>query len=402
MKTVGWKGRWFRDILALIVIVVGYNHKMSILLETIIGKIKQFEVKPDRFAVIKETVTKDYENFKFQQPYKQALYYCSLLLEDHTWPWSDELEVLPHLEADDLVEFLPRLLSRTFVECYIAGNVEPHEAESMVQHIEDLLFKAPHPISKPLFPSQHLTNRIVKLEKGLKYYYPVEGLNQKNENSALVHYIQVHQDDIKLNVKLQLFALIAKQPAFHQLRSVEQLGYITALLRRNDSGVWGLQFIIQSTAQDPAKLDTRVDAFLQMFESKLHEMTDEEYKGNVNALIGVKLEKHKNLREESAFYLREISDGTLTFDRRELEVAALRDLKKEELVDFFNNYVKVDVPHKKTLSVHVYGCLHSAEYKQAIQEADPPKVCQINNIFSFRRSRPLYGSFKGGLGQMKL
>ncbi|KAG1368760.1 Insulin-degrading enzyme-like 1, peroxisomal [Cocos nucifera] len=233
------------------VIVVGYNHKMSILLETIIGKIKQFEVKPDRFAVIKETVTKDYENFKFRQPYQQALYYCSLLLEDHTWPWSDKLEVLPHLEANDLAEFLPRLLSKTFVECYIGGNVELHEAESMVQHIEDMLFKASHPISKPLFPSQHLTNRIVKLEEGLKYYYPVEGLNQKNENSALVHYIQVHQDDIKLNVKLQLFALIAKQPAFHQLRSVEQLGYITVLLQRNDSGVWGLQFIIQSTVQVP-------------------------------------------------------------------------------------------------------------------------------------------------------
>lgn len=40
----------------------------------------------------------------------------------------------------------------------------------------------------------------------------------------------------------------------------------------------------------------------------------------MNALIGMKLEKHKNLREESAFYLREITDGTLRFDRRELEV----------------------------------------------------------------------------------
>lgn len=41
---------------------------------------------------------------------------------------------------------------------------------------------------------------------------------------------------------------------------------------------------------------------------------------NVNALIDMKLEKHKNLREESAFYWREISDGTLKFDRKECEV----------------------------------------------------------------------------------
>lgn len=33
--------------------MIGYNHKMRILLETIVGKIAQFEVKPDRFSVIK-------------------------------------------------------------------------------------------------------------------------------------------------------------------------------------------------------------------------------------------------------------------------------------------------------------------------------------------------------------
>lgn len=35
-----------------------------------------------------------------------------------------------------------------------------------------------------------------------------------------------------MNVKLQLFTLIAEQPAFHQLRTVEQLGYITYLKKR--------------------------------------------------------------------------------------------------------------------------------------------------------------------------
>ncbi|XP_020092240.1 insulin-degrading enzyme-like 1, peroxisomal isoform X3 [Ananas comosus] len=385
------------------VILVGYNHKMRILLETIVGKMRDFEVKPDRFSVIKETITKEYENYKFHQPYKQALYYCSLILEDQTWHWNDEFEVLPHLEADNLAKFSPHLLAKAFLECYISGNIEPSEAESIVQHIEDCFFSGPNPMCKPLFPSQHSTKRIVKLERGLQYSYPVEGLNQKDENSALVHYIQVHQDDIKLNVKLQLFALIAKQPAFHQLRSVEQLGYITILANRNDYGVRGLQIIIQSTVKDPANLDSRVNAFFKMFEAKLYEMTDEDFKSNVNALVDMKLEKYKNLREESAFFWQEISNGTLKFDRKESEVAALKELRKEELIFFFNNYIKIDAPERKTLSVQVYGGLHLAEYKKvADQDGAAAQTYQINDIFSFRRSRPLYGSFKGGLGQMKL
>ncbi|XP_057438666.1 insulin-degrading enzyme-like 1, peroxisomal [Lotus japonicus] len=381
------------------VTLFGYNHKLRILLETILEKISTFSVKADRFSVIKEMVTKEYQNFKYRQPYQQAMYYFSLILQDQTWPLTEQLEVLPILQVDDLTKFVTGLLSRTFIECYIAGNIESHEAESMVRHIEDVLFKCSKPLCRPLLPSQHLTNRVVKLESGINYFYPSECLNPDEENSALVHYIQVGPDDFKLNVKLQLFALVAKQPTFHQLRSVEQLGYITVLMQRNDCGIRGLQFIIQSTVKAPGNIEQRVEAFLKVFETKLYEMTNDEFKSNVNALIDMKLEKHKNLREESAFFWREINDGTLRFDRRDFEVEALRQLTLQELIDFFNEYVKVGAPRKKTLSIRVHGSLHSSEYKA---EASEPHLAKIDNIFSFRKSQSLYGSFKGLSGQMKL
>lgn len=381
------------------VTLLGYNHKLRILLETIVEKIATFRVKTDRFSIIKETVTKEYQNFKYQQPYQQAMSYCSLILQDQTWPWIEQLEVLPLLQAEDLDKFVPLMLSRTFVECYIAGNIESHEAESMTKHIEDALFKCSKPLCQPLFPSQNLTNRVVKLESGTDYFYPSQCLNPDEENSALLHYIQVGRDDFKLNVKLQLFALVAKQPTFHQLRSVEQLGYITVLIQRNYCGIHGLQFIIQSTAKAPGNIEKRVEAFLEMFETKLNEMTIEEFKSNVNALVDMKLEKHKNLREESTFFWREINDGTLRFDRRVFEVEELRKVTQQDLIDFFNEYVKVGASRKKTLSVRVYGKLHSSEYKE---EASEPNLARIDNIFTFRRSQSLYGSFKGLNGQMKL
>lgn len=385
------------------VTMVGYNDKMTTLLETVIGKIADFEVKVDRFSVIKETMAKGYENFKFQQPYQQAMYYCRLILEEQTWPWDEELAALSNLEASDLESFLPRMLAKTFIECYFSGNIEPSEAKSVLQHIEDTLFNSSTSVCKSLPPSQHLTKRIVKLERGLRYYYPAMCLNhQEEKNSSLLQYIQVHQDDLKQNVLLQLLALVAKQPAFHQLRSVEQLGYIALLRQRNDSGVHGLQFIIQSTVKDPSNLDARVEAFLKMFEVTLHQMPDAEFKSNVNALIDMKLEKYKNIREESAFFWGEISRGTLQFDRKEAGVAVLRELKKEELIEFFDNHVKVGAPEKKILSIQVYGGLHSSEYEKILHDAPPPHSHRITDIFSFRRSRPLYGSFKGGAGQMKL
>lgn len=50
------------------------------------------------------------------------MYYCSLILQDQTLPWTEELEVLSHLEAEDVAKFVPMLLSRTFFECYITGK----------------------------------------------------------------------------------------------------------------------------------------------------------------------------------------------------------------------------------------------------------------------------------------
>lgn len=37
--------------------LIGYNHKLRILLETVVEKIANFEVKPDRFAIIKVTMS---------------------------------------------------------------------------------------------------------------------------------------------------------------------------------------------------------------------------------------------------------------------------------------------------------------------------------------------------------
>ncbi|XP_058205100.1 insulin-degrading enzyme-like 1, peroxisomal isoform X2 [Rhododendron vialii] len=382
--------------------VGGYNHKLRILLETIIEKVVKFEVKPDRFYVIKETITKEYQNIKFQQPHDQAGSYCSLILHDHSWPWTDELEALSHLEPDNLAKFAPLMLSRAFLQCYIAGNIGPTEAESVIQKIEDIIFNGPHSISKYLLPSQHLTNRVAKLAGSTNFFYPVEGLNPSNENSALIHYIQVHQDDFVLNVKLRLFCLIGKQAAFHQLRTVEQLGYVTSMSRRNDFGIHGVQFCIQSTVKDPIHLYMRVESFLEKFENQLCELSDDEFKSRVNALIDMKLEKYKNLWEESCFYWHEISNGTLKFDRTEREVGALKQLTHQELIDFFNEYIKVGAPTKKTLSVQVYGSLHTSEYKSQKSDPIPPNSVRIEDIFSFRNSQSMYGSFQGGCGRMKL
>lgn len=82
------------------------------------------------------------------------------------------------------------------------------------------------------------------------------------------------------------------------------------------------------------------------------------------------------------------------------QVDALKQLTKKELIDFFDEYIKVGAPRKKSLSIRVYGKKHAPEYKEdSSPHAVESDVVQIEHICSFRRSRPLYGSLKGGFSQ---
>ena len=176
----------------------------------------------DQHLKSQETSVKDYQNFNFRQPYSQASYYVSLILEDKRWPVAEKLEALSKLESDSFAKFVPHLLSKTFLECYVqglafvsiivfiylcvswvenisnctftillVGNIEPSEAKSVVEEIENTIFNAPNSLFKSMSPSEYLTKRIVMLENELKCYYQTEGLNQKNENSSVIQYIQV-------------------------------------------------------------------------------------------------------------------------------------------------------------------------------------------------------------------
>ena len=70
-----------------------------------------------------EKLFKEYANFRFHQPYQQALYYCSLILEHKKWDINAYIEAINPIETADLISFFPRMLSRLHFECYVAGKL---------------------------------------------------------------------------------------------------------------------------------------------------------------------------------------------------------------------------------------------------------------------------------------
>ena len=75
-------------------------------------------------------------------------------------------------------------------------------------------------------------------------------------------------------------------------------------------------------------------------------------------------------------------------------MAALREIKREELIDYFDEYIKIDAPKKKSLSIFVYGSQHLKEMVSDKAKVASPFI-EIEDIVRFRNSLPLYRSLRG-------
>ena len=88
------------------------------------------------------------------------------------------------------------------------------------------------------------------------------------------------------------------EPAFDQLRTKEQLGYIvfTGIKRLNQQQL-ALHIIVQSSHKDADFLDGRVESFLVQYREQLAQISAEDFSANVNAVIEKLVEKPKNIDE---------------------------------------------------------------------------------------------------------
>lgn len=155
--------------------------------------------------------------------------------------------------------------------------------------------------------------------------------------------------------------------------------------------------IVQSTVKDPKRLDSRVESFLSSHRDNLLKMTETDFKEKVKTLIRMKREKYKNLNEECAFYIKEISDGTLLFDRVEIEISALEALEKEDLLKFYDQKIASGAPDRRKLSIQIYSSQHApgiiTEQKTLEDSHTPvcPSSSSIKDIPTFKLSQSFYG-----------
>ncbi|KAI0795391.1 LuxS/MPP-like metallohydrolase [Abortiporus biennis] len=330
-----------------VVSVSGYNDKLGVLLNTILERLKNLSIKPDRFGVIAEQLRREYQNFFIRPPAMLAEHYGTCVLMPIIWTPEDKLSELPYITLEDVERHKRDLLSKMYIEALITGNIEEEQAVSVIHAVEERLS------ARPLSRAERPWDRSLLLPPGSNYVLQKDVTDSKELNSSINYYCQFGDlADIRLRAIVQLLVHAMREPTFSQLRTVEQLGYIVAAAMWSSTASMGIGIKIQSL-RSPLYLEQRIDAFLLHYQNTLAALTPEEFESKKDGLIIKLLERCKNLRDETARYWGRIRSGYYDFLRLETDAQMVRSLTLPEVVEAFNKYMHPSSKQRKKLSTHV-------------------------------------------------
>jgi len=369
--------------------VCGYSHKLPELLAQVLKELRGFSPDPAEggedarlFARLKEKEDKSLRNQRFSQPYQHAMLNASLCTEHPRFGYLEKIEALAPLTLEHLAGFSRRLFARFSLEALVHGNLSRDEAAALAEAAAATLA----PARGPLPEGVDLDPRLVKGEGGAGYLHRAACPDPDNGNSAVQIFYTTGPETLETAARVELLAHLLREPAFNQLRTQEQLGYLVfSGTLPEDLYITGVRFIIQSDSKDAAYLDDRVEAFLSQYRETLRGLDPEEFQKNVEAVKEDILEKDKNLNEESSRHWRQIRMGSYFFDRAPALAERVATLTHGEIITFFETYLLASSPHRVKFSAQVFGNQHPVP-----AAAPPAGTVLVEDPAAFRRAMPLH------------
>ncbi|KAJ1733777.1 metalloprotease [Coemansia biformis] len=341
----GTAGLWYdiRDTTeGILVQVDGFNDRLLRLLRILLEALTSHRVDDTRFAVYSREVRKRLDNARHMEPFNHTQTNTNFLSQSVMWRYADKLGVFDMVTKERLQLFIDSLFEQTRILMLVTGNFGEADALDAADTATRVLASRPLP---------GYARRVMRslLHAPGRYMHHAQMPEHDNVNSCIDLSVYAGQsDDRHERVVLDLLSLVMQEPFFDQLRTKEQLGYIThSSNRKYNSGQMALRLLVQSEAS-PLYVCQRIDSFMHGFRPRLAEMTQERFESYVNSLRVTLEEKLKNLSDESTRYWTQLSTGYYEFDRIACKLKTLAGLEKGDLLAFWDQYVNPDTAHTYT------------------------------------------------------
>ncbi|CAH8493703.1 unnamed protein product [Schistosoma mattheei] len=327
----------------------GFTHKLINFVQEIVTQLVDYcEPKTDRFECIREKISQNITNFSVKPTHHQACTYLTNITLHHSWINDDFIQALKDITYEKLVNYIKEFYERIFIEGLIYGSITEEDAIHYYEMIRDLLIQKFD--SKPLLLSHIATPREVIIPEDSSFLY--QRYISGQPASAIYYYLQCGEQSTLNNTLLHLFYQIVRGPIFDKLHTEQQLGYIVQAGLRRSNKLQGFRILVQSSYH-PNKIDKCIEEFLLTVNKLLEDMSDEEFNVHVQSLMTHLLEKPKGMQERFGRLWSEIACRHYNFKRNVHAVSVLKSLKKNNIINFFKEYIDPSSCTRRKLVVQI-------------------------------------------------
>lgn len=362
----------------------GFNEKLPLLIDMVINCLKNYEsiITEEIFIMIKSKAVNRLKNNQYDLDYVSSDLKNSLI-QDPDWDLDKRLNTLENVDYKHLLAFYKQL-NNLYCQALIQGNINQTQAIDISKKVVSILNY--QPLAKECFPVV-LIKRLNKGDCRVK----MANFNPKDNNSMAYKYYQFDKNDINDSVKYHVLQSMMEESAFDELRTKQCLGYDVQLNVTSIYQHYGFYFKVahQKDKYETHYVFSRMDEFLNKFWENFDD-SDEVDKVK-DALIALKTSPDDCLVQEFNRNRNEIVEQRFKFNRLELEIEALKNLKFKDVKKLKNGFL-----NGRALSVEIIG--NSSIENVTIDSPPNKKLCQeentnfiyIENLKEFKNSLNSY------------
>jgi len=327
----------------------GYSDRIQELVKTVASRLKMITIDKKTFNNLKEVRLRRYQNFYFKQPYQQAFYFRSLLLEGKKFSIMDYENEIKKIRLHQVKEFAKKLFDQLYIEGFAYGNLRVKPVLDAVKILREKLGEKHLPEAKRFLAS------VRQISKGKSHTFTRK---MQVENSALVTDVQIGQRSSKLQAALMVIDNLMQPQFYNELRTSQQLGYIVNSGMTILEKTLGLIFIIQSGDYNVTILEKRMEDFLEKFYKSIENLTVEELDKIKKSVLQSKLQKSTSITGEAGRLFTLAFERNAEFDQNSKDIKALEGLTVADIQNVLRKHLLT--PNQRKLILRMSGRDHDA------------------------------------------
>ena len=307
--------------------IAGYEDKQFVLMDEVMHRLVNLDIRQDRFDVLKDQLLKDLRNQSKDKPFQQVYGRLMDELVNSAWPAPDLIGEVEPLTRNELMRWRDELFQEVSVQALIHGNVEDQKADLLKELINSHIPLAEVAASTPLVRDIEGSNEVV--------------LDIDHDDAAMILYVQDENVSLEARARSALLTHLIKPAYFSSLRTEQQLGYVVVAMNPVFYEQGGIAFLVQSPVAGPFRLKMQTRLFMESQAARFEEMSEEEFSANRGGLITKLIQRDKNLGQRAQRYWSELDRGITTFDARRQMASMVSNLNRADMVSYLDRVISL-------------------------------------------------------------